>query len=202
MDSRPAQGKDAEGPDDPLKIQHLPLRRLQGEGRRPAGARHSRQRRDDGHRRGDAGERPISPAPHKQQILAERLRSWYVLFWAGVNGAFRIDAGRRGASPRIFLRRPVVLKHGVSRWIRHCERSDAIQSWGQAPQLSLDCFAVARNDVWRFCQNSKCSGAQAAKICASFGAQVPEIAQCRTNVRNARDLAKPQNYAVMPVAFV
>src|ERR1700730_18373036 len=54
MDSRPVQGKDAEGPDHPGKVQHLSLRGSQGEGDRSAKTRHARQRRDHENRRGDA----------------------------------------------------------------------------------------------------------------------------------------------------
>jgi predicted helicase len=55
MDPRPVQGKNAERPDHPRQIQHLPLRRLQGQGHRPARARHARERGDAGDCRGDEG---------------------------------------------------------------------------------------------------------------------------------------------------
>jgi hypothetical protein len=35
---------------------------------------------------------------------------------------------------------------GGKRPIRHCEQSEAIQTWAAHLRLSLDCFAVARND--------------------------------------------------------
>jgi hypothetical protein len=35
---------------------------------------------------------------------------------------------------------------GNKRPIRHCEQSEAIQTWAAHLRLSLDCFAVARND--------------------------------------------------------
>ncbi len=63
MDTRPVQGKDAEGPDDPREVQHLPLRRLQGEGDRPPRARHARERRDGGDHRGDEGRKALKPTP-------------------------------------------------------------------------------------------------------------------------------------------
>lgn len=44
VDSRPVQGKEAEGPHHPRSLRHLPLRRLQGEGHRSPGARHGRER--------------------------------------------------------------------------------------------------------------------------------------------------------------
>src|SRR2546426_2681200 len=54
MDSRPVQGEDAEGHDNPREIQHLSLRRPQGEGDRSLEARHAREHRDDDDRRVDA----------------------------------------------------------------------------------------------------------------------------------------------------
>jgi len=60
MDSRPAQGKDAEGPDYPGKIQHLSLRGSQGESDRSFAARHTGQHRDDEDRRGDAGRNTLN----------------------------------------------------------------------------------------------------------------------------------------------
>lgn len=54
MDPRPVQGKEAQGPDHPREVRHLPLRRLQGKGDRPARAGHHGERAHAGDRRRDA----------------------------------------------------------------------------------------------------------------------------------------------------
>ncbi len=60
LGARPAQGTQAEGPDDPRALRHLPLRRPQGARDRPAGARDHRQPRDDADRRGHQGDTPMT----------------------------------------------------------------------------------------------------------------------------------------------
>jgi hypothetical protein len=72
----------------------------------------------------------------------------------------KIDSGRDeghdhpARSRRRFGARPhrlsfqMIVEQDVKnkRPIRHCEQSEAIQTWAARPRLSLDCFAVARND--------------------------------------------------------
>jgi len=61
MGGRPAQGKEAQGPDHPREIRHLPLCRPQGTRHRPAGARGAGERGDGAHRAGDEGRAALTP---------------------------------------------------------------------------------------------------------------------------------------------
>jgi hypothetical protein len=59
------------------------------------------------------------------------------------DGMKSIVSMRRAFSQEVWHQGPV---RKQTRPIRHCEQSEAIQTWAAHLRLSLDCFAVARND--------------------------------------------------------
>ena len=67
MDSRPVQRKETQRPDHPREVQHLPLRRLQREGHRPADARDDGERSDCSHRNVDEKRAPMTVTLHNSQ---------------------------------------------------------------------------------------------------------------------------------------
>jgi len=55
-----------------------------------------------------------------------------------IGGWFKGDA--------VMLAGPINGLSGNKRPIRHCEQSEAIQTWAAHLRLTLGCFALARND--------------------------------------------------------